>query len=60
MSNNIKKKRLTTEDIERMMANALVDAFLSCPYCEYNTLEPDYSTCPECHKKNPLRQLGMI
>jgi len=60
MSNFIKKKRLTQEDIEKMMSDALVDAYLSCPYCEYNALEPDYHSCPECHKKNPLRQLGMI
>ncbi len=60
MSNFIKKKRLTQEDIERMMANALLDAYLACPYCEYGDLELDYDTCPECQKKNPLSQLGMI
>ena len=60
MNKIIKKKRLTQEEIEQMMESALIDAYLSCPYCEYGDLEPDYESCPECFKRNPLRALGMI
>ena len=60
MSNIIKKKRLTQEDIEKMMADALIDAFISCPYCNFNALVPNYKTCPNCKKLNPLRVLGYI
>ncbi len=60
MDNHIKKKCLTQEDIEKMMANALVDAFISCPYCNFNALVPNYNNCPNCEKVNPLRALGYI
>ncbi|MBN1216789.1 MAG: hypothetical protein JXA99_15280 [Candidatus Lokiarchaeota archaeon] len=60
MSNIIKKKRLTREEIEAMMERAIMDEIILCPYCEYGDLEPDYERCPECSKKNPLKTLGLI
>jgi len=46
--------------IERMLRRAVFDSVLDCPNCEYGSLEPDYDTCPECHKKNPLKEAGLI
>ena len=60
MSNIIKKKRLTQEEIEEMMERAVMDDSIFCPYCEYGDLEPDYELCPECSKRNPLKALGLI
>ena len=60
MNKIIKKKRLIQEEIEAMMESALLNAYLVCPYCEYGELEPDYESCPEYNKANPLRALGLI
>jgi len=47
-------------NIEEMLKVAVFDGILYCPYCEYGDLEPDYDTCPECHRPNPLRKGGFI
>jgi len=46
--------------IEALLKRAVFDTVIYCMYCEYEPLEADYDTCPECGKKNPLKELGMI
>ena len=47
-------------NIEGMLKVALFEGILSCPFCEFGNLEPDYDVCPECNKPNPLRKGGYI
>jgi len=60
MSSIIKRKKFTQEEIEEMMERVVMDEIISCPYCEYGDLEPDYELCPECSRRNPLEALGLI
>ncbi len=60
MNKIIKEHEFTQEDIERMVESVVLDEYFYCPHCEYGDLEPDYDTCPECHRKNPLKILGLI
>ncbi|MFW9879481.1 MAG: hypothetical protein ACFFG0_40915 [Candidatus Thorarchaeota archaeon] len=43
-------------NIERMVRQAVLDHVVYCPNCKHGYLKPDYGTCPECHKPNPLRE----
>ncbi len=60
MNEEIKEEDLTYEDIEMMLRTVVFDGYFYCPYCEYGDLESDYESCPECHKKNPLKEMGFI
>lgn len=46
--------------IEQLMRRAVLDSVIHCMYCEYEPLEADYDTCPECGEKNPLKEMGLI
>ena len=52
--------KLEIGDIERALLKAVFDSIIDCAYCGYTPLEADYDLCPECHKSNPLKQLGLI
>jgi DNA-directed RNA polymerase subunit RPC12/RpoP len=54
------KRTLTNEEVLGMLKRAAMDSYLFCPYCDYGDIEPDYDKCPECHRKNPLKERGMI
>ena len=51
--------RLSMQDIERLLQQAVFDSVVECPYCQFQ-LEADYRVCPECSRENPLRLLGLI
>jgi hypothetical protein len=51
---------MSEEQILALLRTAVVDDVIYCLYCEYPNLEPDYDRCPECHKKNPLKEMGLI
>lgn len=47
-------------DVEDILRLSVIDSVIPCMYCEYEPLEPDYDTCPECGKQNPLKEAGFI
>lgn len=44
----------------RLVAKATLDSVIFCFYCDYEPLEPDFETCPECGKRNKLKEVGLI
>jgi primosomal protein N' len=46
--------------VDILMHNIKVDGVAYCIFCNYKPLEADYDTCPECGKKNPLKEMGLV
>lgn len=51
---------MTEVDLTRMLEEAVSDYIIACPYCGYTPLEPDYGSCPDCGRENPLMSAGLI
>ena len=49
-----------SEELLALLRTAVVDDVIYCMYCDHAPLEPDYDTCPICHKENPLKAGGFI
>lgn len=50
---------MSEETLLKMLKDSVFDSVVECPTCG-NRLEPDYDICPECNKKNPLQEAGLI
>ncbi len=60
MNKNFVKREITQKGLLDMLKTAVMDGVLHCPYCGYGDIEPDYDECYECHRKNPLKERGLI
>lgn len=54
------KKEITEDQLLEMLQNVVTNRPLYCPYFGYRDRESDYDKCYNCHRKNPLKERGMI